>query len=61
MCGWLRTLRNFVQCHFDLLEVQVSDNLMAFDNVVDAERVLSVLGKRLARFGLTLHPTRRAS
>ena len=56
MCGWLRTLRNFVQCHFELLEVQVSDNLMAFDNVVDAERVLTVLGKRLARFGLTLHP-----
>jgi hypothetical protein len=24
-CG-LRTLRNFVQCHFELLEVQVSDN-----------------------------------
>ena len=32
------------------------DALMAFDNVVDAERVLSVLGKRLARYGLTLHP-----
>src|ERR1700693_4718067 len=31
------------------------DALLAFDNVVDAERVLSVLGKRLARFGLTLH------
>ncbi len=28
------------------------DALMAFDNVVDAERVLSVLGKRLARYGL---------
>ena len=29
---------------------------MAFDNIVDAKRVLSVLGKRLARYGLTLHP-----
>jgi RNA-directed DNA polymerase len=29
---------------------------MAFDNVVDARRVLAVLGKRLARCGLTLHP-----
>ena len=44
-----------MECHFELLEVQVSDKLMAFDNVVDAERVLTVLGKRLARFGLTLH------
>ena len=32
------------------------DAVMAFDNSVDAERVLAVLGKRLARFGLTLHP-----
>jgi RNA-directed DNA polymerase len=32
------------------------DALMAFDNIVDARRVLSVLGKRLARYGLTLHP-----
>jgi hypothetical protein len=32
------------------------DALMAFDNIVDARRVLAVLGKRLARFGLTLHP-----
>src|SRR5208337_2672369 len=30
--------------------------IMAFDNIVDAKRVLAVLGKRLARFGLTLHP-----
>ncbi|WFU13304.1 hypothetical protein QA646_30455 (plasmid) [Rhizobium sp. CB3090] len=29
---------------------------MAFDNIVDAQRVLAVLGKRLERFGLTLHP-----
>jgi RNA-directed DNA polymerase len=32
------------------------DAVMAFDNIVDAQRVLAVLGKRLARFGLTLHP-----
>ena len=29
------------------------DALMAFDNIVDAKRVLSVLGKRFARYGLT--------
>ena len=32
------------------------DAIMAFDNIVDAQRVLEVLGKRLARYGLTLHP-----
>jgi hypothetical protein len=32
------------------------DALMAFDNIVDAKRVPSVLGKRLARYGLPLHP-----
>jgi group II intron reverse transcriptase/maturase len=32
------------------------DAVMAFDNLVDAQRVLAVLEKRLARFGLTLHP-----
>src|SRR5262249_4796805 len=32
------------------------DAVMAFDNIVDAQRVLAVLGKRLARFGLKLHP-----
>src|SRR5580698_9052595 len=32
------------------------DAVMAFDNIVDAQRVLAMLGKRLARFGLTLHP-----
>jgi RNA-directed DNA polymerase len=32
------------------------DAVMAFDNIVDAKRVLAVLGKRLGRFGLTLHP-----
>ena len=29
---------------------------MAFDNIVDAKRVLSVLGKRLAPYQLGLHP-----
>ena len=32
------------------------DAVMAFDNLVDAQRVLAVLGKRLERFGLMLHP-----
>jgi RNA-directed DNA polymerase len=32
------------------------DAVMAFDNIVDAQRVLAVLGKRLERFGLMLHP-----
>jgi RNA-directed DNA polymerase len=32
------------------------DAVMAFDNLVDAQRVLAVLAKRLARYGLTLHP-----
>jgi RNA-directed DNA polymerase len=32
------------------------DALLAFSNLADAERVRAVLGKRLARFGLTLHP-----
>ena len=32
------------------------DALMAFDNIDNAKRVLLVLGKRLARYGLTLHP-----
>jgi RNA-directed DNA polymerase len=31
------------------------DAVMAFDNLVDAQRVLAVLGKRLAQFGLTRH------
>ncbi len=29
---------------------------MAFEEFLDAKRVLGVLGKRLARYGLTLHP-----
>jgi group II intron reverse transcriptase/maturase len=32
------------------------DFVMAFEDVDDAQRVLAVLGKRLARYGLTLHP-----
>jgi group II intron reverse transcriptase/maturase len=32
------------------------DAVMAFDALVDAQRVLAVLAKRLARYGLTLHP-----
>ena len=32
------------------------DAVMAFEDFLDAKRVLSVLGKRLARYGLTLHP-----
>ena len=32
------------------------DAVMAFEHMLDAQRVLGVLGKRLARYGLTLHP-----
>ena len=32
------------------------DFVMAFETVRDAERVLAVLGKRFARYGLMLHP-----
>jgi RNA-directed DNA polymerase len=32
------------------------DAVMAFAGFRDAKRVLDVLGKRLARYGLTLHP-----
>ena len=32
------------------------DAVMAFEDFLDAQRVLGVLGKRLARYGLTLHP-----
>jgi len=34
------------------------DAVIAFDNIVDAQRVLATLGKRLGRYGLTLHPTK---
>jgi RNA-directed DNA polymerase len=37
--------------------VRYADDLvMALERVDDAERVLAVLGKRLERYGLTLHP-----
>jgi hypothetical protein len=37
--------------------VRFADDLvMAFEDFIDAKRVLAVLGKRLARYGLTLHP-----
>jgi RNA-directed DNA polymerase len=37
--------------------VRFADDLvMAFDDFVDARKVLAILGKRLARYGLTLHP-----
>ena len=37
--------------------VRFADDLvMAFEDFLDAKRVLEVLGKRLTRFGLTLHP-----
>jgi group II intron reverse transcriptase/maturase len=37
--------------------VRFADDLvMAFERFDDAERVLAVLGKRLGRYGLTLHP-----
>ena len=29
---------------------------MAFETLSDAQRVMAVLGKRLARYGLSLHP-----
>jgi group II intron reverse transcriptase/maturase len=32
------------------------DAVLAFEDFLDAKRVLGVLGKRLARYGLTLHP-----
>ena len=32
------------------------DAVMAFEDFLDTKRVLDVLGKRLARYGLTLHP-----
>ena len=34
------------------------DAVMAFEDFLDAKRVLGVLGKRLARYGLTLHPSK---
>jgi RNA-directed DNA polymerase len=37
------------------------DAVMAFADYRDAQRVLGVLGKRLARYGLTLHPDKTRS
>jgi len=38
------------------------DFVMTFETYHDARRVMDVLGKRLGRFGLTLHPDKtRAS
>jgi RNA-directed DNA polymerase len=34
------------------------DAVMAFEDFLDAKRVLGVLGKRLARYGLKLHPSK---
>jgi retron-type reverse transcriptase len=34
------------------------DSVMAFETLDDAKRVMDVLGKRLARYGLTLHPSK---
>ena len=39
-----------------LLVRYADDFVMGFERQDDAERVMTVLGKRLARFGLTLHP-----
>src|SRR5258708_9888116 len=37
--------------------VRYADDLvMAFEDYLSAKRILDVLGKRLARYGLTLHP-----
>jgi RNA-directed DNA polymerase len=34
------------------------DSVLAFENLDDAKRVMGVLGKRLARYGLKLHPNK---
>ena len=34
------------------------DSVMAFETLDDAKRVMDVLGKRLARYGLALHPSK---
>jgi group II intron reverse transcriptase/maturase len=39
-----------------LLVRYADDFVMGFERQDDAERVMAVLGKRLAKFGLTLHP-----
>ena len=37
------------------------DAVMAFEDHLSGKRMLGVLGKRLGRFGLQLHPTKTAS
>ena len=45
--------------HGDSTLVRFADDaVIAFDNIVDAQRVLEALSKRLERYGLTLHPTK---
>lgn len=39
-----------------LLVRYADDAVLAFDDFRDSQRVLAVLGKRLGRYGLTLHP-----
>lgn len=39
-----------------LLVRYADDAVMAFETLSDAQRVMAVLGKRLARYGLSLHP-----
>jgi RNA-directed DNA polymerase len=41
-----------------ILVRDADDSVMAFENLDDARRVMDVLGKRLARYGLTLHPAK---
>ena len=39
-----------------LLIRYADDTVMCFENREDAERVMAVLGKRMEKYGLTLHP-----
>jgi hypothetical protein len=39
-----------------LVEHDCDDFVMTFEVQDDAERVMEVLGKRMGRYGLTLHP-----
>ncbi len=41
-----------------LLIRYADDAVMAFEDRADGEKMLAVLGKRLGRYGLTLHPTK---
>ena len=44
-----------------ILVPYADDLVMAFESFDDAKRVLAVLGKRLERYGLTLHPDKTRS